>query len=363
MNAAATTFAEPKELDTIQVDPQLVLARYSPCGRILAGGSFDGRVRRWTVSDAEYKEVASLGGHHAWCTALAFRAAGDWLYSADSWGQIRAWNAIEALDASADSGVPAIEPRWKVEQAHDGWIRDLAVSPDGALLASCGADKRVRTWSATDGTPKGELAAYGLDLYCLRFSTDGQSLFTGDDRGIVKQWNLDGSLVREFDAHELHTLSRLQDVGGVRAIAPTPDGKQLAVGGAVPKNGATITGDPTIYLFDIASGERIRQCKLGDVQDVGVADLEWRSDDLLLAVTNGTPGKGKLVCLRPDQDEPIFQYTKVINCQSLSLRPDRKHLAVVATNNGSNGNGRRVDKEGNYIGNQSPIHIFSFEAG
>jgi len=45
------------------------------------------------------------------------------------------------------------------------------------------------------------------------------------------------------------------------------------------------------------------------------------------------------------------------NCHSLSVHPDAAQLAVVATNRGSNGNGRRLDKEGRYAGNSSPIHF------
>jgi WD40 repeat protein len=363
VNATGANFVEPKDLKTISVDPQMMMARYSPCGRVLAGASYDGRVRRWNATTDEYAEIASLPGHSAWCTAVAFRAEGDWLYSADSWGQIRAWNAIEGLGTSASAAAAPVVPRWKIDLAHDGWIRELAVSPDGQLLASCAADKRTRLWSTIDGSPKGEIAGYGFDLYTIRFAPDGQSILTGDDRGIVKQWKLDGSLVREFDARELHTLSRLQDVGGVRAIAISTDGKQLAAGGAIPKNGATITGEPAIFVFDVATGERKAHLKLGDVQDVGFVDLQWHGDGNLLAISNGTPGKGRFVCFRPGEAEPLFQTSKMANCQSLSIRADGKHLAVVATNNGSNANGRALDKDGNYLGNQSPIHLFSLDGG
>ena len=43
----------------------------------------------------------------------------------------------------------------------------------------------------------------------------------------------------------------------------------------------------------------------------------------------------------------------------LALSPDRRTLAVAATNTGSNGNGKRLDKEGNYVGNHSPVHVFA----
>ena len=43
-------------------------------------------------------------------------------------------------------------------------------------------------------------------------------------------------------------------------------------------------------------------------------------------------------------------------CVHLSVTPPAG-LAIVATNKGSNGNGRRLDENGQYIGNHSPIHI------
>jgi WD40 repeat protein len=322
---------------------------------VLAAASYDGRVRRWNASGDDFPELASCGGHNGWCTSLAFHQDGDWLYSADSWGQIQAWNTVEGLDGAASADP---KPRWRVAEAHNGWARDLAVSPNGQTLASCGMDQRVRLWSATDGAPRGELAAYGADIFCIRYSPDGQTLFTGDDRGWVKQWKLDGSLVREFDAQELHTLSRLQDVGGVRSLALNSDASLLAVGGTIPKNGGTVVGDPTIFLFDVATGERKGQYKLGDTHDVAVVDLHFHDAGFMIAVTCGTPGKGKLVYFHPDDKEPFFEAKKV-NCQSVALRPDGKQLAVVATNAGSNGNGRRLDKDGKYPGNQSPIHLFN----
>ena len=38
------------------------------------------------------------------------------------------------------------------------------------------------------------------------------------------------------------------------------------------------------------------------------------------------------------------------------MHPNGRRIAVTATNNGSNGNGRRL-KNGAYLGNNSPLHI------
>jgi hypothetical protein len=39
------------------------------------------------------------------------------------------------------------------------------------------------------------------------------------------------------------------------------------------------------------------------------------------------------------------------------VHPNGIRLAVSATNGGSNGNGRRIGKDGEYPGNYSPLHI------
>jgi WD40 repeat protein len=339
---------QPKEQKLLSADPQVTLARYTPCGKQLMAASYDGRIRRWNVESDEVPELAAFTGHHGWCTAIAFRAAGELLFSADSWGEIRCWNY----------GSDGAEPKWRLEKAHDGWVRDLVVSPDGSLLASCGMDKKLRLWSADDGQARTELSATGNDLFCLRFHPDGKSLFVGDDRGLIKQLALDGTVIRDFNAAGLYVLSRLQDVGGVRCLALDKEGKTLVVGGTTPANGGTVVGIPTALVFDVATGEQTHKLQIGDPQDVNFIDLHWHEAGFLVAATCGTPGKGRLLYLRLTDKAPFFESKKIVNCQSLSLRPDGKQLALVGTNTGSNGNGRSL-KDGKYPGNQSPIQLYS----
>ena len=76
-----------------------------------------------------------------------------------------------------------------------------------------------------------------------------------------------------------------------------------------------------------------------------------------MAVTSGTPGTGKLQFIDLTLEEPLFQLSSLSNCHSLDVHPDGETIAVTTTVRGSNGNGRKVDDEGNYIGNTSPIQI------
>ena len=81
-----------------------------------------------------------------------------------------------------------------------------------------------------------------------------------------------------------------------------------------------------------------------------------------MATVSGNPGTGKLVFLHPEADELFFEATKLANCHTLSLHPDGRKLVVNSTNTGSNGNGRRLDDDGNYIGNWSPLHFLEIPA-
>jgi WD40 repeat protein len=335
-----------KKATALTAKQQVRLARYSPCGKVLAAGGFDGLVRRWNV-EGEAAEMPPLEGHHAWIDGLAFRGEGELLFTGDSWGQLRCWKGYTAEQP---------ELAWKNEQAHDGWIRDCGASPGGQVVASCGSDGCLRLWDAAGGKLVAEMAKYGRDLLRLAWLPDG-TLLTGDDRGIVKHWKEDGTLLREFDASVLYSLSRLQDCGGVHALAVDREGKRLAAGGLTPKNGGTVVGPPTLLVFDVGSGKEVQRWKLGADNDAFVGDVHFHDEGFLSVVTYGTPGAGKLLYVAAGEEAPFFE-KKLSNAHSLSWHPSGKSVAVLTTAPGSNGNGRPLDKEGNYKGNTSPIQVF-----
>ncbi len=341
---------EPKQAHVLELDRQVIEARLGATGKLLFAGDFDGRVRRWDLSGEEPQELDALTGHAPWVTAVRDDAAGKHLLVGDSWGELRCW--------AADEKQPKLI--WEVTDAHDGWLRSLALSPDGKLCVTCGLDARVRIWSVADGKPVSELKGHADDVYATCWHPDGKHLVTGDLKGRVCLWEAgSGKIVREFDAGVLFKLSRLQDVGGVRCLAIDPTGKQLAVGGTIPKNGGTVVGTPTLLLFDLESGKLTKNHACGDTNDAFVWDVQYHPDGFLMFVTNGTPGRGKLMLQLPEAEAPFFESKGMTNCHSVSYHADSRKLAVAATNRGSNGNGRKVDKDGNYVCNTSPIHLFS----
>ncbi len=342
---------EPKEVKVLKLDRQVTAARFSPCGDFLVGGGLDGPVLRWDVTSEETPELSPLEGHRAWVEAYTFDPQGKHLFTADSWGELCCWEYAQENP----------QPIWKVDDAHNGWIRCVAVSADGKTLATCGMDQTVRLWSTQDGTKQQELVGHGEDVFRVLFHPDGKRLLSGDMKGVVKLWDLaTGQCVREFDAGVLYVYRRIQEVGGVRAMALDQECKTLACGGTSPETSGNVTGPPTLLLFDFESGELKKTIQFGDRNDVFVHDVIFHTDGFIIAVTSGTPGKGKFLLWRPQDEEPFFVTTKLANPHSVSLHPNGKRLAVIATNRGSNGNGRRLDKDGKYAGNNSPIHLFEF---
>jgi WD40 repeat protein len=340
---------EPRAGQVLKPDRQICTLRFSPCGKLLAAGSADATIRLWDLTDDRLPERPALAGHHGWVQAIAFHPDGTRLYSADSWGKVCCWTLSE----------PEPAPCWTIEAAHDAWIRGLALSPDGTLLATCGSDRRVCIWSAADGTLQAQLTGHGDDVFALAFHPDGKSLVSGDLKGLLKVWDLaTGASSRDFDAGVLYKLDRLQDVGGVRCLRFDRAGKRLACAGATPKNGSSMTGTPTILVFDWDTGRITHTLKVGNDLDGYACEVHWHPDGFLIAVTSGNPGTGKFFFVRPEDREPFFLHTKMANCHSLDVHPDGHRLVVAATNANSNGNGRQIGKSKDYPGNWSPVHFW-----
>jgi WD40 repeat protein len=243
--------------------------------------------------------------------------------------------SIPSQESSASIGVlSALGTTLRIYNVHASFVFTVAWSPDGARIASAGADGAVHVWDAATGltvlnyrghygllskinlpkyihvvawSPKEQhiaSAGSGPDIYvwdastgqtlsvcrhrsgifpsvyALAWSPDGTSLAS-----ICSIWNNINRIVHVWDIK--NSRSRLRyimhslPIGEATAVAWSPDGSAIA----------STSGTNKIHVWDANTGERLFTCNLGSSgMFEGVLGIAWSPDGTRLATAhmNGT---------------------------------------------------------------------------
>ncbi len=289
--------------------------RFDGTGEFVFAGAQDNTVQRWRLSD---DKKTSLIGHNSWMRGLVC-TKDRLLFSGGYDGKILTWLA------GYDHPTPA-----NTVDAHEGWVRALALSPDGSLLASGGNDNQVKLWSTADGNLVRVLPGHACHVYNVAFHPGGQFLASADLKGTIKVWDvLKGTFERDLDLKILHKYdeSFRADHGGARGMAFNADGSVLACAGITEVSNAFAgVGKPLIVQFDWQSGkqkllQRPRENFQGTMWAVAFHPAGF-------VVGAGAGNGGFLWFWKPDQAQDFFALKLPANVRDLALHPDGRRMAT-----------------------------------
>ncbi|HKB35984.1 MAG TPA: sigma factor-like helix-turn-helix DNA-binding protein, partial [Gemmataceae bacterium] len=118
-----------------------------------------------------------------------------------------------------------------VRLRHGQWVRSVAFSPDGKLLASASADRTIRLWDRVSGRELHRMIGHKGSANFVLFTPDGKHLISAGgerrsptDDASVRLWDVaSGWEVRHIIPHE-------RGAELISALSLSPDGKTLARG-------------------------------------------------------------------------------------------------------------------------------------
>lgn len=232
---------------------------FRPDGSALASADEDAGITLWDAATG--KVVQELSGNADGIQSVAFGPKGELLATASDDHQVRIWKR----EPDGQGGV-----RWRLAcgsgPLSGGVVHAVAFEPVHGQTAAIASESPFVQFLRVDGCrlDGAGLPSAGAWVKSLAYSRDGKLLATGTDSGVVEVWDAE-------DRRRLRVLTAHKDTVSALAFSPTED--RVLVTAAM---------DKFVRVWDLASGKTLRALP---VQDSGIKALAVSPDGKLVALS------------------------------------------------------------------------------
>jgi WD40 repeat protein len=251
--------ATGKEVGRLQATKQIINSlAFTPDGKMLVSGSEKGYVHVW---DLETKKARlTLDGRLGGGRSVALSGDGKTVALGGDFNAIRLWDVGTGKELFTEF------------QGHDTPLDWVAYAPDGKTLITCGFNARLRFWDAATWKEGRQLWA---GAFAVALAPDGKRMAAIGY----------GSRLRVWDSATGEDLFKAEGTDNLHMAVFSHDDKALvSIDWKSPSDGGGSHGTAHVIVWDAATGKRLRQVSLPDVNPQSLA---LTPDDRTVIVGDG----------------------------------------------------------------------------